>query len=180
MQKTSMANNLSSLSYTHGDIFETFAFPEGTLTGQLETLERVGEKFFQLRQEYMESHKQGLTRFYNDFHNPEKTNDALQHLRCAQGAVNRAVAEAYGWNDLDLSCDFQQVAYLPTGSNMRFTILERTRLDVLNRLSQLNASRHAVQCLATQDDDKIEDVAPFELKMVDDSAPSARGKRRRG
>jgi Eco57I restriction-modification methylase len=180
MQKTSMGADLFSLSYTHGDIFETYPFPEGVLDERHEALEAVGKHFFQLRQEHMESNEQGLTKFYNDFHNPQKTSAPLRRLRVAQSDINQTVANAYGWNDLDVTTDFEQVAYLPAGENLRFTIKEEIRLDVLRRLSMLNATRSAKQTAVASDVEEAEVSAPFELKMENDAvSPPGRKRRRR-
>lgn len=179
MQKTSMGADLHSLSYTQGNIFETYPFPEGTLQGTQPTLEDIGERFFRLRQEYMEDHEQGLTKFYNDFHNPSKIGDPLRRLRETQHAINLAVADAYGWNDLDLASDFQEVSYLPSGSNVRFTISEQARLDVLRRLTKLNATRLTQEGNSKSGTEIEQSAAPFELEMVDDATPSPGRKRRR-
>ena len=171
----------SSLSYTHGDIFETFPFPEVVLDERHEALEAVRRTFLSAsRQEYMESNEQGLTKFYNDFHNPQKTSAPLQRLRVAQSDINQTVANAYGWNDLDVTTDFERVAYLPAGENLRFTIKEEKRLDVLRRLSRLNAALSAKQTVVASDVEEAEGSATFELQLVDDvtSSPRKKGRRR--
>jgi hypothetical protein len=141
-QKTSMGGDLYSLSYTNGDIFETFPFPSDLLNQADAELERLGRKFFGLRKEYIESTNKGLTKFYNDFHDPAKNNGALAELRLLQEEINRTVSQRYGWRDLDMSCGFHEVGYLPQGKNTRFTISEKARLEVLRRLSKLNEARY--------------------------------------
>ena len=144
-QKTSMADNLSSLSYTSGEIFETFPFPTGLLdNGDLE-LERRGQEFFSARKQVMESTNKGLTKVYNDFHDPQKQETVIQELRRLQQEVNGAVCKTYGWTDLELACGFHAVGYLPDGSNTRFTISEATRLEIMRRLSKLNKARFEEQ-----------------------------------
>jgi hypothetical protein len=137
-KKTSMGADLYSLSYTNGDIFETFPFPEGFLKDGDAELEALGERFFRLRQNHMEATNKGLTKIYNDFHDPENQETAIEKLRTLHAEVNNAVCQRYEWEGLDLQPGFHSVGYLPAGSNTRFTISEPARLEVLRRLSKLN------------------------------------------
>jgi hypothetical protein len=137
-QKTSMGGDLYSLSYTNGDIFETFPFPADFLDNGDAQMELLGETFFNARREFMQFTGKGLTKLYNDFHDPLKTDEGLEELRRLQEKMNHAVGGRYGWDDLDLSCGFHEVGYLPDGNNIRFTISEVARLGVLRRLSKLN------------------------------------------
>lgn len=141
-QKTSMGGDLYSLSYTNGDIFETFPFPVGLLQNGDDELEELGKKFFHTRQSFMETHNKGLTKFYNEFHDLDKTDGELEDLRRIQSELNRLVCRRYGWEDLDLACGFHAVGYLPEGKNTRFTISEEARREVLRRLSKLNRARY--------------------------------------
>lgn len=140
-QKTSLGGDLSSLSYTNGDIFETFAFPPGLLSTGDDELELLGEKFFKTRQQTMDSTGNGLTKLYNDFHDPTLSGASLLQLRGLQQEINKAVCQRYGWGDIELACDFHAVGYLPDGTNTRFTISEPARFEVLRRLSKLNKTQ---------------------------------------
>lgn len=141
-QKTSMGGDLHSLVYAHGNIFETFPFPDNLLSHGSEELEDVGCRFFEIRQAYMESNNKGLTKFYNDFHTPSKNDEGLKEIRRLQTELNHAVFKCYGWEDIDHVCDFHEVGYLPEGNNTRFTVTEETRLEILKRLSNLNKARY--------------------------------------
>ena len=165
-QKTSLGGDLHSLVYAHGNIFETFPFPDDFLEGGDEKLEHLGKQFFQTRQSFMEASKKGLTKFYNDFHNPTKNDEALKELRRLQGDINGAVWQHYDCGDLELSCGFHEVGYLPNGKNTRFTISENARLEVLRCLSKLNRSRFERQSqsgptvrLAVENEDPVSDAA---------------------
>ena len=144
-QKTSLGGDLHSLVYAHGNIFETFPFPSELLEGGDDKLEDLGRRFFHARQSFMETSEKGLTKFYNDFHNPAKNDDALKELRRLQEEINKAVCRQYGWCDLDLACGSHEVGYLPEGKNTRFTITEEARLEVLRRLSKSNKTRFEEQ-----------------------------------
>lgn len=52
--------------------------------------------------------------------------------------MDREVANAYGWQDLDLGHDFHT-----TKQGIRFTISETARREVLDRLLELNHQRYA-------------------------------------
>ena len=56
--------------------------------------------------------------------------------------MDEAVAEAYGWDDLNLEHGFHEVDYLPENDRMRWTISEKARLEVLRRLARLNKERY--------------------------------------
>jgi hypothetical protein len=142
-QKTSFGNNLSALSYTQAGIFETFPFPGNNfLKCNDEPLRRVGSDFFELRKQFLRDRKQGLVQFYHDFHNPAVNDDELLALRECHSELNCRVGKLYGWSDLDLMCDFTEVAYLPQGKNIRWTVSEEVRELLLNRLVRLNKQKY--------------------------------------
>lgn len=130
------------LRYTHGDIFETFPLPINILDKNEQILSDLGEEFFELRAKYMVNKNQGMTKFYNAFHNPTISSPSLSELRKLQVKINLAVLHAYGFDDLDLNHDFHEVAYLPEGKNIRYTISEFAREELLYRLANLNRIRH--------------------------------------
>ncbi|MGF6153709.1 Eco57I restriction-modification methylase domain-containing protein [Pseudomonas fluorescens] len=136
------------LRYTHGDIFETFPFPSRVLDGESKLLSELGEEFFNLRSNYMVENNKGMTKFYNDLHDPANTNSAVQQLRELQSKINQAVIDAYGFDELDLELGFHEVAYLPEGKNTRFTISESVREGLLYRLAMLNKERYELESVS--------------------------------
>lgn len=165
-QKTSLGGDLHSLVYAHGNIFETFPFPLGFLEHGDGELEELGKRFFQARQSFMETSKKGLTKFYNDFHDRTKNDDALTDLRRLQTEINGAVWQRYDNNTLELACGFHEVGYLPDGKNTRFTIAEGARLEVLRRLSQMNKARFEEQ---SQSSSKTRSAILSEASIEDDA-----------
>lgn len=133
------------LRYTHGDVFETFPFPEKVLEGKNTGLNQLGKEFFDLRAEFMVSNDKGMTKFYNDLHDPTIDTLEIRALREKQIELNNAVLTAYGFGDLEPSYGFHQVGYLPEGKNTRFTISEEAREEVLYRLAMLNKARHEAE-----------------------------------
>ncbi|WP_271611558.1 Eco57I restriction-modification methylase domain-containing protein [Bradyrhizobium sp. CCBAU 21360] len=172
-QKTSMGADLYSLSYTHG-IFETFPFPAELLAHGDSDLEELGHAFFEKRQSYMRRNNQGLTRFYNEFHNVEANNSELLSLRNDQTKINEALADRYEWSDLDVECRFVEAGYLPEGNNFRWSVTEEARLSILKKLGELNSRRRRLQVADDVEIPQIPSLA-FELQMP--VAPSANRRR---
>ncbi len=119
--------------YTPSDCFETFPFPTSTAN-----LEEIGDRYYNHRQNIMQTRQEGLTKTYNRFHNPDETAADIQQLRELHIEMDNAVAAAYGWQDLELSHGFHQ-----TKQGLRFTISETARREVLDRLLELNHQRYA-------------------------------------
>jgi len=121
------------LRYSPTDCFETFPFP--TMHTNLEVL---GNSYQHYRIKVMASRQEGLTQTYNRFHDASETNDEIQKLRNLHVEMDKAVAAAYGWSDLDLGHGFHE-----TKQGTRFTISESARREVLQRLLKLNHERYA-------------------------------------
>ncbi|MDM8556235.1 hypothetical protein QUF75_16045 [Desulfococcaceae bacterium HSG7] len=59
------------LRYTPSSTFETFPFPQNLSTEIQSTLEIIGEEYHEFRRNLMLTIKLGLTKTYNQFHNPD-------------------------------------------------------------------------------------------------------------
>ena len=86
----------------------------------------------------MLTRQEGLTKTYNRFHNPDESAADIQRLRDLHVEMDRAVAAAYGWSDLELGHGFHE-----TKQGVRFTLSESARREVLVRLLKLNQERYA-------------------------------------
>jgi hypothetical protein len=120
------------LRYTPSDVFETFPFPKN-----LEGLEQIGETYHEHRRQIMQSRQEGLTATYNRFHIPEEGAGDIVRLRELHVEMDKAVASAYGWDDLALGHDFHE-----TAQGVRFTVSESARREILSRLLKLNHERY--------------------------------------
>ena len=127
------------LKYITSSAFETFPFP---MISDLPYLEGAGEKFYLLRESFMKSAGVGLTKLYNRFHDSKEINESFIEMRKLHKQIDEAVVSAYGWDDLSLEHDFHEVDYLPENDRVRFTISEKARNEVLDRLTVLNKERH--------------------------------------
>lgn len=120
------------LRYTPSDGFETF--PQPTLT---ERMDRVGVELHEFRRSVMMERQLGLTKLYNLVHDPAHRDDEVTRLREIHTEVDHAVAEAYGWTDLNLNHGFHN-----TRQGHRFTIDPTVQTEILDRLLELNFARY--------------------------------------
>ena len=125
------------INFSPSDSYETFPFPV-TISSALEEL---GEKYDAIRRQIMTSRNIGLTALYNLFHDPTTKDSELEEMRKLQREIDEAVRDAYGWSDIDLGHGFHEVGYLPANDNVRYTISEPARIEILKRLSALNRQR---------------------------------------
>jgi hypothetical protein len=92
------------LRYTPSDCFETFPFPENFETDA--RLEAVGKEYYEFRAALMVKNDEGLTKTYNRFHDPGEASTEIARLRELHAAMDRAVLDAYGWQDVQPVCGF--------------------------------------------------------------------------
>jgi len=121
------------LRYANGDLFETFPFPVSR-----NSLEEIGKKYHVYRQTINELRSQGLTSTYNLFNDPQEKGKDILMLRALHIELDKAVAVAYGWTDLDLDHGFYQ-----TKQGIRYTISDSATKEVLQRLLKLNHEQYA-------------------------------------
>jgi hypothetical protein len=147
------------LRYSPSKCFETFAFPERLWDTPNPVLATIGERYHEHRRRLMRELWLGLTDIYNLFHartlNPEmvaklsgKPADVAQagyegllELRRLHIALDKAVRNAYGWQDLGLNHDFVEVETLPENDRVRYTLTPAARRELLQRLLALNHAR---------------------------------------
>ena len=119
--------------YSLSACFQTYAFCE--LNSLLRT---IGNQYHEYRHGVMTKNVEGLTKTYNRFHDREETTNDIQTLRDLHVEMDKAVAAAYGWSDLDLGHGIHE-----TKQGVRFTISESARREILSRLLKLNHERYA-------------------------------------
>ena len=136
------------LTYTPSDCFETFPFPEGWETHP--ALEAAGRAYHDFRAALMVRNNEGMTRIYNRFHDPDETNETdpdITELRALHTAMDRAVLDAYGWNDIPTDCEFlpdyviDDEEWGRRKKPYRYRWPDAIRDEVLARLLALNAER---------------------------------------
>lgn len=123
--------------YTPSDCFETFPLPP-----KKSNISEAGETLDKIRREIMLNYSLGITSLYKKLHDKEDSSEGLEKLRATFVEVDNLVAESYGWTDLDLAHGFYRVSDLPENDRIRFTIPEKARREILQRLAELNRERY--------------------------------------
>jgi hypothetical protein len=155
-----MSSSLETrLRYSPSDCFETYPFPRCP-DNVTERVEEIGREYQRKRSVIMNNNQIGITDLYNLFHDPEVNIAGISDLRELHCRLDEAIAEAYGWVELELEHDFHRVSYLPENDNLRFTISERARREVLSRLLDLNDQRYAAEQAAAAEAAQGPDAAP--------------------
>lgn len=114
--------------YIPTDCFQTFPFPE-----DLAYAERIGDRYFAMRKDLTRTRGEGLTRLYNAFHDPAQTITALASFRAIHIELDESIKQAYRWTDLRLEHSF-----IDTRDGVRFTISDRARREVIDRIAEMN------------------------------------------
>jgi N-6 DNA Methylase len=144
------------LRYTPSDCFETFPFPKDFQASR--ALESAGRLCYEFRADLMIRRNEGLTKTYNRFHDPDERLPDILKLRDLHAAMDRAVLDAYGWTDLQSTCEFlldyeEDEDEGDTGGGRRrkkpwrYRWPDDFRDEVLARLLELNRQRAAEERL---------------------------------
>lgn len=151
------------LRYTATDCFDTFPFPNTGVRSPTHAtvLEQAGQAYYDQRQEVMLANAEGISKTYNRFHDPHDKSPEIQKLRELHDAMDRAVLEAYGWDDLAQTarCEFLLDYEEEDDENesgrkskkkkpWRFRWPDDFRDEVLARLLELNEKRAEEERLA--------------------------------
>jgi hypothetical protein len=140
------------LRYTPSDCFETFPFPKTWETHSV--LESAGKAYYEFRAALMIYNKQGLTRTYNRFHDPEERDPNIIKLRELHSEMDRAVLSAYGWSDIPTECHFfldyeiDEEEWGDKKKPYRYRWPDEVRDEVLARLLELNTERAKGEALS--------------------------------
>jgi hypothetical protein len=138
-----------ALNYSPSDCFETFPFPENWETHP--ALEVAGKAYYDFRAALMVRNNEGLTKTYNRFHDPNERDPEILKLRELHAAMDRAVLDAYGWSDIETTCDFfldyeiDEEEWGDKKKPYRYRWPDEVRDEVLARLLELNAQRAAAE-----------------------------------
>ena len=89
----------------------------------------------------------GLTDTYNRFHTPDEQDPSIVKLRELHAAMDRAVLDAYGWQDIATDCEFlldydiDEDEWGDKRRPWRYRWPDEVREEVLARLLELNRKR---------------------------------------
>jgi hypothetical protein len=125
----------AGIRYTPSDVFETLPLPE--LTNQMRSL---GDRLGTYRRDLMLARQAGLTKTYNLVHDSHCGDVDISELREIHREIDHAMANAYGWDDLDLDHGFHE-----TRQGIRYTVGPVARQEILDRLLELNHERYKAE-----------------------------------
>ena len=97
------------------------------------------------RREIMLRRELGLTKLYNLVNDPELEagiDPDVDRMRAIHVELDKAVADAYGWEDLDLTHGFHSYRKVT-----RWTVSPAVRVEILDRLLEENHRRAASEAL---------------------------------
>ena len=135
MRYTSTIGAGAGTRYAPSDVFLTLSRPDPT-----DELEALGRQLDGVRRELMLQRGWGLTRTYNQVHDPDCHDEAIWVLRDLHADIDRAVMRAYGWDDLDL-----KIGHHPTKIGIRWTVSKEARFELLDRLLEENHRRYKLE-----------------------------------
>lgn len=119
------------LRYAASDCFENFPFPHLDPRAPIPELETIGQRLYGARATMMIDRNIGLTKLYNTLKDPHQVDQEIQHLRLLHEQVDRAVLNAYGWNDIKV----------PPFTEMNETFNN----EIIDRLFVLNRERKEIE-----------------------------------
>lgn len=122
----------ASPSYAPSDAFETFPRPAAT-----QELDRLGQELDRSRAEVMSRRNISLTQLYGMANDLSVRDDSdVERVRDLQLAIDSAVMSSYGWDDIRLDHGFYVNRQME-----RFTVSPAARIEILDRLLELNHER---------------------------------------
>jgi hypothetical protein len=125
----------TDLRYVPSDVFETFPFP-----APCPRIADAGKALDEYRTQLMVYENEGLTRLYGRMHDPSEAGRSIALLRDAHAALDTTVCHAYGWSDIELEHGFHSSRRGP-----RWTFSTEARLELYDRLLELNHQRYAIE-----------------------------------
>ncbi|MGW0712241.1 hypothetical protein ACWD4G_40925 [Streptomyces sp. NPDC002643] len=132
----------ADLVFTPSTCSETLPLPQ-----DIESLQAAGASLEAVRNGVMLDRQIGLTKLYTEMHDPATTDSCIDGLRNVHSEVDRTVANAYGWADLDIECGFHQ-----TPQGLRYTFAPAVQAEILDRILELNHERHHLESLNAREE----------------------------
>jgi hypothetical protein len=123
----------ADINYSPSNVI--YVFPRPSSTDRMRT---AGEALDRDRRIFMLGRQLGLTKTSNLVHDPAVADIEVVQLRALHVEVDEAVCAAYGWDDLPLGH-----GHYDTRQGVRWTVSPAARLELLDRLLELNHSRYA-------------------------------------
>lgn len=155
------------MRYTPSDCFETFPFPQPDPLAPDAALEAVGRRFHEHRSQLLIARGIGLTPAQNLFCDPACEAQDIVEIRRLFVALDQAVLQAYGWDDIDLDHGFCSVRR----DRVHYTIAQAARDELLRRLFDLNQRRYQEEVAQGLHDKRKKSKSKSAAKLETQSQP---------
>lgn len=134
----SLGADTNTLTLSIREAVSTFALPN-------EPVSNVGRdhavRFQDVLVAWSDKNQCGLTDALNAVNTPSCDDPAICELRQIMAGIDAEVAQAYGWNDLDVSYDFREFSGGSARDPWRWALSEDLSAELMHRLTELNRQR---------------------------------------
>ena len=125
----------TDINYSPSDVFATLPRPDST-----EEMAELGKELDCERRKIMSDRALGLTKLYNQVHDPTVRDPGIVGLRRIHQEIDQEVLAAYGWDEVSLG-----ITHHLTKIGIRWTVAPEARFELLDRLLVENHRRAAFQ-----------------------------------
>lgn len=134
----SLGADTNTLTLSIREAVSTFALPNEmvSLAGQ-----EHATRFQGVLVAWSDQNQCGLTDALNAVNTPGCNDPAICELRQIMAAIDAGVAQAYGWDDLDISYDFREFSGGSARDSWRWALSEDVTTELMHRLTELNRQR---------------------------------------
>ena len=126
------------LTISINDSIATFPLPDRVVSN---CGSATAEQFNDIAMSWARNNGAGITGVVNAIHSPENNDEPITALRGLLCEIDREVAAAFGWEDMECSYDFRDSNDSTTKLLKKYGISESRRADLVRRLLGLNRSR---------------------------------------
>lgn len=139
----SLGADTNTLTLSIREAVSTFALPKEMVSnsGQFHAA-----RFQELIINWSDENQSGITEALNSVNNPNCKHPTICELRKIMAAIDVEVAQAYGWEGLDISYDFRKFDGGSSKDPWRWAISEDLTAELMSKLIELN--RHYVEGLS--------------------------------
>lgn len=100
------------------------------------------KQFHDLSISFSEKTGSGMTDVMNAINAPTNTDPTVIKLRQILADIDKAVATAFEWTDLEIIYDFRSFGGGSANDNWRWAVADKTTVEILDRLTKLNRQRY--------------------------------------
>lgn len=94
----------TDIRYIPTDCFQTFPLPNDFQSNQ--KLAEIGKIYYEYRSTLLNKYPGGLTKLYNQFHDPDNHKDYIVQLRKLHRQMDNEVKKSYGWSNKEITYNF--------------------------------------------------------------------------